>query len=48
MKSAATTGPRMNPLMPSMLGINGFILGPVVAALFMAGWENFRPSKDKE
>ena len=25
----------------SMLGINGFILGPVVAALFMAGWENF-------
>lgn len=32
----------------SMLGINGFILGPVVAALFMAGWENFRPSKDKE
>jgi len=25
----------------SILGINGFILGPVVAALFMAGWENF-------
>ncbi len=27
----------------SILGINGFILGPVVAALFMAGWENFGP-----
>lgn len=32
----------------SILGINGFILGPVVAALFMAAWENFGPAGPAE
>lgn len=32
----------------SILGINGFILGPVVAALFMAAWENFGPFRSPE
>ncbi len=31
----------------SIMGVNGFILGPVVAALFMAGWENFGPTGKK-
>lgn len=32
----------------SILGINGFILGPVVAALFMAAWENFGPARSAQ
>jgi len=32
----------------SILGFNGFILGPVVAALFMAAWENFGAFRSKE
>jgi predicted PurR-regulated permease PerM len=32
----------------SVLGINGFILGPVVAALFIAAWEIFDHSRGSE
>ncbi|WP_219893372.1 AI-2E family transporter [Aquisediminimonas profunda] len=32
----------------SILGFNGFILGPVVAALFMAAWENFGAFRNRE
>lgn len=32
----------------SILGVNGFILGPMVAALFIAGWENFGPARAAE
>ncbi len=31
----------------SILGINGFVLGPLVAALFMAAWALFREEQDR-
>ena len=32
----------------SIFGINGFVIGPVIAALFMAAWDLFASSKSEE
>ena len=29
----------------AVFGINGFVIGPVIAAMFMAVWEIFAPSR---
>ena len=32
----------------SLFGINGFVIGPLIAALFIAGWTIFREERDAE
>ena len=32
----------------ALLGINGFVIGPVIAALFMTAWGVFAASKDED
>ena len=32
----------------SLFGLTGFVIGPVIAALFIAAWEIYTPSKDNE
>jgi predicted PurR-regulated permease PerM len=30
----------------ALVGLNGFVIGPLVAALFMAAWDLFSPHED--
>jgi predicted PurR-regulated permease PerM len=32
----------------TLFGINGFVIGPLVAALFTAAWEIFAASKERD
>jgi predicted PurR-regulated permease PerM len=31
----------------ALFGLNGFVIGPLIAALFMACWDLFSPSSDE-